>query len=402
MRLRDRGAAEISAVENVMTTRHLSNTAILLAGFIALCSSPIETASAADFSVLHSFSGSDGADPWTAPASDVAGNLYGTTSGGEGNGIVYKLAPDGTLTVLHVFAGGSDGILPAGDVIIDSSGNIFGTTVDGGNACAESQGCGTVYEISAGGTETVLHAFAGGLDGSGPDASLFMDRHGNLYGTTTAGGTNGCGTVFKLSPSGVETILFAFHGSDGASPDSSLVPDKQGNLYGTTLGGGAGNKGVVFKLTRDGTQTVLHEFSGPDGSLPAAGVVMDRDGNLYGSTITGGAFNLGVAFKLTPDGTQSVLHSFGAAGDCSEPRGDQIVDKHGDIYGTAFAGRPFSGCVYKLSPDGSEDILHKFKRRGTTGAGPLSGLRAGKSGYYYGTTRYSGASDVGVVFAIKR
>jgi uncharacterized repeat protein (TIGR03803 family) len=233
--------------------------------------------------LLLTFDGQGGGGyPAGALASDNSGNLYGTTIVGgstnncglpfkdDGCGIVFRFAPDGTETVLYVFAGGKDGAYPMGGVVADSSGNMYGTTVEGGstdNCGLGSKGCGIVFKLAPDGSKTVLHKFAGGNDGAYPVAGLIADSSGNLYGTTATGGGNhqcaldslklsGCGTVFKLAPNGTETILHAFAGGkkDGGLPGANLMMDSTGNLYGTTFEGGSAGCGgigcgVVFKVT---------------------------------------------------------------------------------------------------------------------------------------------------------
>ncbi|MGH9206790.1 MAG: choice-of-anchor tandem repeat GloVer-containing protein, partial [Acidimicrobiales bacterium] len=264
--------------------------------------------------VLHSFAGgaSDGSLPAAGLIADSSGNLYGTTSegGASNNGVVFKLSPDGTETVLHTFAGGSsDGANPRAGLIADSSGNLYGTTGSGG-----ASNDGVVFKLTPGGTETVLHTFMGGGDGAFPLAGLIADSSGNLYGTTESGGGTGCiagfgcGTVFKLSPGGTETVLYSFKGgpSDGAQPFAGLYADSSGNLYGTTSGGGASRWGTVFKLSPGGTETVYSFTGGSDGGQPVAGLIADSSGNLYGTIEHGGApgcsGGCGVVFKLTGTG----------------------------------------------------------------------------------------------------
>ena len=226
-------------------------------------------------SVLHPFVGSpsDGAFPFAGVTSDGAGNLYGTTtSGGADNlGAVFKVAPDGTETLLHSFRGGTDGAGPYGRLILDKKGNLYGTTGAGGVVSEQCKsGCGTVFELAPEGKETVLYAFRGGSDGSGP-VGLIIDKQGNFYGATDFGGntncrsTSGCGTVFKLAADGGETVLYDFCSlggcTDGSHPVAGLVSDEVGNLYGTTQLGGIvqgdicqyDGCGIVYELSPDGT-----------------------------------------------------------------------------------------------------------------------------------------------------
>ncbi len=307
--------------------------------------------------VLYAFTGgSDGNDPTAGLIKDKAGNLYGTTAfgGAHHDGTVFKLAPDGTETVLHAFTSGADGADPFAGLIKDKAGNLFGTTDFGGG----TSGKGTVFKLAPDGTETVLHAFTGGNDGDDPIGGLIKDSAGNLYGVTALGGTadcggTGCGTVFEIAPDGTKTVLYAFTGgSDGAGPSASLIRDSAGNLYGTTQGGGGTSCsdgygcGTIFELAPDGTETVLYAFTGgSDGANPfTAGLIRDKAGNLYGTTDFGGPLGEGVVFRLAPDGTERVLHSFGiSGGDGAAPSASLIRDSAGNLYGTTQGGGD-TGC----------------------------------------------------------
>jgi uncharacterized repeat protein (TIGR03803 family) len=256
------------------------------------------------------------------------------------------LTPGGTETVLHSFNSATDGGLPLGGVIMDKKGNLYGTAEIGGSSSCSGFGCGTVYELAANGTFTVLHAFGAGTDGQYPNAGVIEDKAGNLYGTTSDGGTSGSGTVFKVTRGGAETVLYSFSGGiDGANPNGALVSDASGNLYGSTFGGGDYGQGVVFKVTPAGTESVLYAFTGgDDGSYPST-LVMDSAGNLYGAAEAGGANNLGTVFEIAPSGAETTLHSFaGGAGDGAAPlSGVTINSSASKILGTTNAGGG-SGC----------------------------------------------------------
>ncbi|HXM45403.1 MAG TPA: choice-of-anchor tandem repeat GloVer-containing protein [Bryobacteraceae bacterium] len=261
-------------------------------------------------SVLHSFTrGVDGANPYAGLLQDSAGNLYGTTTlGGEsGDGVVFKLDPTGNYSVLHSF-GGSSGAIPNAGVILDSEGNLYGTASaegTGGNGCeGGGSSCGIVFKLDPAGSLTVLHSFTGGADGGNPFAGVILDEMGNLYGTTTDGGANSscCGVLFKLDPSGTLTVLHTFTGgTDGGSPYAGLTRDAAGNLYGTATAGGVKDNGVVYKLDAAGNFSVLYSFSGAtSGDKPYGGVIRGSRGNLYGTTISGGRTSAGVIFWLEP------------------------------------------------------------------------------------------------------
>jgi uncharacterized repeat protein (TIGR03803 family) len=299
--------------------------------------------------VLYSFAGSptDGADPFAGLVMDRTGNLYGAAErgGAYGYGTVFKLSPSGHETVLHSFGAGTDGQSPYAGLIMDNAGNLYGTTEGGG-----AYGYGTVFKLDSKGKETVLYSFGAGSDGEYPEASLLMDGAGNLYSTTALGGAYGNGTVFKLSPSGDETVLLSFTGSDGDLPQAGLAVDRAGNLYGTTVFGGAYDFGTVFKLSPSGKETVLLNFTGSDGQYPEASLVTDGAGNLYSTTSLGGAYGFGTVFKLSPSGNETVLHSFAGNPDGYSPYDNLVIDTAGNLYGTTYTGGAYGyGAVFKLS-----------------------------------------------------
>lgn len=260
--------------------------------------------------VLYSFAGIpqvDGMNPLQGLVRDSKGNLYGTTSQGGiysyGNsyGTVFKIDPAGKETLLHSFNPFNppydDGWYPMGGALLrDSEGNLYGTTYLGGEPHF-----GVVFKLDASGTENVLYNFGGSGDGAYPYGALVRDTAGDLYGVTMQGGTYQGGTIFKLDDNNNETIVHSFGGSgDGAPPGGGLARDGAGNLYGTTTEGGSSYFGTVFKLDPSGKETVLHTFLGKQGNGPDWGVIRDSKGNLYGTTQYGGAYGGGVVFKVTP------------------------------------------------------------------------------------------------------
>lgn len=278
---------------------------------------------------LYAFQGNfgsgkaDGQGPMGGLVSDAAGSLFGTTpfGGKYESGTVFKISKNGTESVLYSFTGAADGARPYPGVIRDAAGNLYGVTYFGGHShCAG--GCGTVFELSKGGSLTTLYRFNGTKDGGNPRGGLVIDPAGNLYGTAQnygdlncnkRGGNPGCGTVFKLEPSGKFTILHTFSGSpDGATPSESLTLDEAGNLYGTaSFGGdescnGGYSCGVAFEVSPSGQESVIYTFTGgaTDGEVPYGGLVRDSSGNFYGTTVSGGvgpcSQGCGIVFKLTP------------------------------------------------------------------------------------------------------
>ncbi|HEY6291307.1 MAG TPA: choice-of-anchor tandem repeat GloVer-containing protein [Terriglobia bacterium] len=379
--------------------------------------------------VLYSFAGEpDGASPVAPLVRDSSGNLYGTTYyGGASNlGAVFKLDTTGTETVLYSFPGGVDGERPSAGLVRDAAGNLYGTTDSGGNtACAN--GCGVVYELSATGTYSVLHSFAGyPTDGALP-RGLIRDSQGNLYGGTYQGGDVtgncgklGCGVIFELNKAGTETILYNLQGYpvDGSGPEGVLTTDASGNFYGLASSGGTVCKtcGAVYELDTAGKETVLYSFSGKsDGSVPHGGLVLDSSDNLYGTTYSGGSFSgslcstsgCGVVFEVTPSGTETVLYTFTGGADGANPRAYVLRDPSGNLYGTTFNGGSFSGSqcstsgcgvVFRVAPAGKEIVLHTFA--GSDGANPRAGLVGNPLGNVYGTTEHGGADSKGTVFEV--
>ena len=210
---------------------------------------------------------------------------------------MFKFTPGVGVTVLYTFTGGSDGGEPFDAALYrDSDGNLYGTTMFDGAFISY----GVVFKVTPQGSETVLHTFLGGSDGGHPKGSLIADSSGNLYGTTSSGEHLSGGTVFKITSAGVLTELHTFSGSDGFDPNAGLAMDAQGNLYGTTFSGGTSDDGVVFEITPENAESVLQNFSGSDGSTPYSGLIINPQGTLYGTTGFGGTFNEGTVFQLTP------------------------------------------------------------------------------------------------------
>jgi uncharacterized repeat protein (TIGR03803 family) len=414
--------------------------------------------------ILHTFNGgSDGSAPAGGPIFDRSGALYGATdAGGVSNlGVVFKLTPPATAggvwteTVLYNFAG-IDGANPHDSLVFDTSGALYGTTSGGGD-----YGLGTVFELTPpaaqGGawTESVLHSFAGGVDGS-PWGSVTLDRSGALYGVTPDGGSDGAGSIFVLTPPATpggawsKSVLHTFAYLDGSAPNGGLIFDRSGALYGATLSGGDHNRGTVFQLTPPGiaggawTESVLHSFSIAEGWNPT-GLVFDRCARsldedaerrdcalrpeasersfgdrgsraLYGTTLYGPGGG-GTVFKLTPPATaagawtESVLHTFSGG---ANPDSGVVFDATGALYGATTNAGPgqarcatnqFVGCgmVFKLTPPTApggvwtETDLHLFTGYDGKFPGPLT---VGRSGALYGAAAIGSSGDDGEVFKL--
>ena len=398
----------------VQLSSSVSRTSFLWAALTVLLGFALPTltappAQAQTYSILYNFTGgADGGGPYAGVTLDRAGNLYGTTTGssGGGPGTVYKLIhKNGSWTFARLYNVGAFGGLTIGPngtlyginnndavfnlqppphflpnlfapwiqtslyslsagsysgVVFDRAGNIYGTTYDGG-----AYGGGTVFELSpsnGGWTETVIHNFGTGFDGSFPIASLLIDAAGNLYGTTLLGGIYDDGTVFELSPSAggwTESFVYSFTGgSDGGNPYGGLIFDPLGNLYGATPGTYQfqGNGGSVFKLTPSGnswTFSVLYSFAnGGDECGPRGTPAMDAEGNLYDTTTCVPGY--GSVFKLAPINggwTYTSLHDFGQGRDGIYPEAGVTLDPNGNIYGTTTGGGAYAnGIVFEITP----------------------------------------------------
>ena len=375
------------------------------------------SATAQTFTSLYSFPGApNGASPSSRLLRDGAGNLYGTTYnyGQYYQGIAFKIDATGNESILHSFGSAfGDGAVPNAGLILDSSGNLWGTTSDGGTNYK-----GTVYKIDSTGNESVVYSFGqSATDGAYPYSSLTMDSSGNFYGTTEQGGAYGKGTIFKLTPSGAESVVYSFGATsaDGAYPLADLTIDSGGNLYGTTYEGGFSNWGTVFEVDTTGSEVMLYSFGGPtgtnyyDGANPRGGVVRDSAGNLYGATYGGGQL-FGAVYKLNSSGQEVALYSMTQA-DGLEPYGTLVQDAAGNLYGTAAYGgvsvnnSATDGTVFRIDSNLTTlTVLHTFS--GLDGSAPEAGLYQDASGNFYGSTISGGVtssstmSSYGTVFAL--
>jgi uncharacterized repeat protein (TIGR03803 family) len=257
-----------------------------------------------------------------------------------------------TFKTLHSFDG-TDGANPNAPRVQAANGYLYGTAYNGG-----ANGYGTIFKITPSGTLTSVYSFcsqSGCTDGANPNPPLVQAINGAFYGTTYSGGANGNGTVFKITPSGTLTTLHSFDGTDGWEPAAALVQATNGNLYGTTQLGGANNDGAVFKITPSGTLTTIYNFCSltncMDGRTPA-GMVQGTDGDLYGTTLSGGPSSDGIVLKITPSDTLTTLYSFCAESGCPDgqiPTG-LIQDTNGYLYGTTYGGGADGyGTVFALS-----------------------------------------------------
>ena len=362
----------------------------------------------------------------------MGSKLYGTTVAGGATtvsgcyylscGTVFSITLNGKEKMLHSFGTRGDGHNPEAG-LIDVGGTLYGTTSSGGSAECVGSGygdCGAVFAMTPSGAEKLLYSFSGPPDGEYPFGGL-IDVKGMLYGTTVGGGQYSCrfsctggGTVFSITPSGTESVVYSFHyngGEDGNRPYAGVI-DVGGTLYGTTQSGGqykrrrlCGGCGTVFSVTLGGNEKVLHSFGqGMDGTTPVASLIK-VNGTLYGTTQYGGAYGshyctggCGTVFSITPSGQETVLHSFGSGTDGKQPKAS-LIEVNGTLYGTTQYGGAYrrsycgGGCgtVFSITPSGTETVLHSFGS-GTDGSNPVAAL-TDVNGTLYGTTRYGGGHN---------
>lgn len=353
------------------------------------------------FASLYSFkNGSDGAYPY-AGLTEVNGAFYGTTYGGGtsgGWGTVFKVSPSGDEHVIYKFKAGDDGAHPYAG-LTGVNGMLYGTTYQGG-----AGGAGTVFKVSPSGDEHVLYSFKGGSDGVYPYGRL-LALGGQLYGTTYQGGAStGWGIVFKVSLSGQEQVLYRFQANDkkthdGAHPYAGLT-DVNGVLFGTTYQGGTNGAGTVFKVSTAGSEHVIYSFkAGADGQYPLSKLIF-TNGVLYGTTYGGGISpGWGVVFKVTTAGTERVLYRFEANKDGAHPQYAGLVSYNGKFYGTTYqGGSSGAGTVFSVTPGGTEHVIFSFNG-GSDGLYPYAGLTLVK-GALYSTTYQGGGQNYGSVFKV--
>jgi uncharacterized repeat protein (TIGR03803 family) len=376
--------------------RKLLGGALVACGLAAPIWTAAGTAKANSENTVYSFSGGeDGAYPQSTLVIDKSGNLYGTTpSGGTaGDGVIFKLTPDGHETVLHSFAGGADGLRPMGGLVAGPDGNFYGATYQGG-----AGDYGTIFRVTPRGKEKVLYALRGGKHGEEPQGRLVADPEGNLYGTAF-GGIKNAGIVFKVTSRGRFTVLHAFgRGADGAEPAPDLACDSNGNVYGTTLQYGDGY-GTVFRISPSGAETVLYSFKGgSDGFLALGALALDSKGKLYGTTSSGGGSGNGTIFKLSQTGRKITLYSFNADAVGDRPSNGLILDTKGNFYGTTTdGGEGGLGTVFKLTPKGELSVLYAFFGGDGT---PSDEVSMDGAGNLYGTTANGGSANAGTVFEV--
>jgi len=342
-------------------------------------------------------------------------------TGFSGCGTIFKVSPSGALTTLYEFCpqtGCIDGSVPLGTLVQASNGDFYGVTTSGGSSSQCNGGCGTIFKIGPAGKFTTLYNFctlANCSDGDEPFAGLAQGGNGNFYGTTALGGLNNEGTIFEITPTGTLTTLYSFCAlatcADGEEPSAGLVQGRNGEFYGEASAGGTSGCGTIFKITPKGPLTTLFSFDFTHGCGPMGGLIQAASGDFYGVTVTGGSGfnceidgNCGTVFKMSPEGTLTTLYNF-CASDCTdgaEPFGPLVQGTDGNFYGTTY-GYPSSGpanvgTIFKITPKGILTTL--FTLGGAHGNQPAGGLLQSTNGTFYGTTLGGGSGNNGTVFSL--
>jgi uncharacterized repeat protein (TIGR03803 family) len=373
------------------------------------------SAQAQTFSTLVAFDGSNGEIPYLPLTLAANGNLYGTapwykvSGAGEQPGTVFEITPEGDLTTVYDFCGGTscaDGASnPSAALIPAGNGDFYGATLNGG-----SFGGGTIFEVTPDGVVTVLYNFcslANCADGFLPNG-LVLAANGNLYGTTIGGGAGDCqfsdvcGTVFELTPSEKLTTLYSFcsqtNCADGMAPNG-LIQGADGNFYGTTFIGGEGGGGTIFQVTPQGAFSTLYDFcvakNCSTGAYPAAGLVQGSNGMLYGTTPNGGT-TFGTVFAITTSGKLTPLHVFCTSGTCPDgagPYAGLVQGSDGNLYGTTIhRGGHGHGTIFSITPSGTLTTLYSFCALANCadGSKAQAALVEGANGTFYGSTTQGG------------
>ena len=400
-------------------------TLALVCVVLSLASKAFGVTPASTINVIYSFAGDeDGEYTDTDLVIDSAGNLYGTSvlGGAFGSGTVFQLTPSDNgwvHTVLYSFTSGADGGEPYKGVTLDAQGNLYGTAVTGGTGGCEG-GCGVAYKLTHSGgswSQTVIHYFSGGDDGSGPGAGLTIDHQGNLYGVTPTGGANGLGVIYQLSPAVSGnwnfTVIHTFTGgTDGSSGSAGRLLLHAGRLYGVATTGGANGKGTAYELkpshAGEWTLKTIYAFQGqPDAGFPYGGLLLGTSEKLYGTTYYDGANNLGSVYELSRTAMggwkERVLYSFQGGSDGQNSLSNLVIDAAGNLYGTTSEGGASCSCgtIFKLTPGPNgiwtESVAHRFQGP-PDGAFPYNGMVADAAGNFYGATVHGGVADDGTIY----
>jgi uncharacterized repeat protein (TIGR03803 family) len=383
-------------------------------------SSSVSVTADGALTLLHAFGNPFLSTPdGTAPQGDLLqgadGALYGLTGQGGGAAIptIYKMTSAGTESVAYLtdvlqYPGSPSTEQPSGSLLLASDGNFYVVIITGR---------GSILRVGPSGALAVLYTFDP-QDTSTGDASwpvsLMQANDGNLYGLSYLGGANGCGTIFKLTLGGTETILYSFACSStpSNSGQSRLIQASDGALYGLSIPGTSTGATTVFKITLDGTYSTVYTFGATsgDGLEPFAGLMQASDGSFYGTTASGGVHNYGTVFKVTPQGQETIIYSFGQSSvqvngnavpaDGYAPEGNLLQASDGSFYGMTTLGGAYGyGTLFKLTPAGALTVLHSFAGPTADGSSPVSTPLQTSDGHIYGTAS-GGAWNLGIVFVL--
>jgi uncharacterized repeat protein (TIGR03803 family) len=379
-----------------------------ISGWTAACLTTLFCAATAIFSpaqtftTLASFTNTNGSFSQAPLVQGLDGNLYGTTDDGglKASGTAFEITLAGKLTLVHYFCSQTDcadGEVPESGLVAATNGSLYGITSSGGSGCSY---CGTVFRITPRGTLITLYSFDGS-DGLNP-VGLMQAGNGDIYGTTSSGGSGSGGTIFRMTLTGTLTTLYNFEDFD--YPAAGLVEGAGGNFYGTTITYASNSYGTIFKMTQDGAVTTLHSFSAADGSWPVAPLMEAANGHFYGTTAQGGpassicvSTGCGTVFEISPEGELTTLHYF-AGPDGLSPSGALVQGTDGNLYGTTSGGGPGNsscdfgcGTIFQITPGGKFTTVHTFD--GLDGRYPYVGLVQATDGNFYGTTYAGGTSS---------
>lgn len=394
----------MNQIRNQGSTVRCFGVAVFAGVFLATAS--VQAASPTIYSLNG---GSEGKTIYGRVVEGEAGTFYGITQqgGANGSGAIFKVTSAGVYTRLYSFGtAADDGAFPGfGGLLKAHDGNFYGTTQSGGTG-----GNGTLFKITPAGVFTVLYPFGSQAnDPAGTKSTLMQAGDGALYGTSFQGGANNTGTIFKVVTNGTAagTTVSVLHpftsaaggtNADGALPQASLVQASDGFLYGTTGFGGSSGNGTIFKIDGAGNFTALSS-----GVLNGnrGGLIQASDGNFYGL----GSTNSGVVCKIvtngTPGGTTvTVIYSFQSSPDGAAPDDKLLEGSDGNFYGTTELGGLGSGTVFRITPGGTETVVYSFGANSGDGGNPFAELIQGSDGNFYGTTKAGGGANAGTVFKI--
>ena len=383
-------------------TRTNRGWAAAMAAAVLMMLAAVIAAPAQTFKVLVDFNHEDGANTRSSLVQGGDGNLYGTTlyGGTNSSGTVFKVSPAGVLTTLYNFCSQTsctDGAFPNPSLVLGTDGNFYGTVESGGylGGFCYPAGCGTVFKLTPQGKLTTVHQFLGGsTEGELPYAGLVQATDGNFYGTTSKAGKGAYGTIFRMTPGGTLTTIYSvcsqFGCPDGATPVAPLIQASDGNLYGSTQYGGSTSygDGTVFKITLDGALTTLYSFGLLNGAFPDGALVQASDGSIYGTTAAGGNLaacneGCGTIFSISPEGALTTLYQFKYT-DGANPNGGLVQATDGKFYGLTFFGVNGFGNAFQFTAEGKWTVLHVFDA--TKAAYPEGALLQATNGKFYGTT----------------